>query len=247
MSAPVVIEGRNAVIEAMRSGMPLSRILMADGVKEGGAPAEIERLAREHGVRVERVNRRRLDSMSDHGSHQGVIAEAAPFKFATLDSVLSRVADSPRSLVIALDHITDPGNLGAVARSAEVAGADAVIVPSRRSAAVGPAAFKASAGALAHIPLVQETNLVRALERLKEAGYWVAGADGSARQSAWEAPLEGRLVLVMGGEGSGLSRLVKETCDFVVSLPVAGAVDSLNVAQATTVLAFEWVRRGRSN
>lgn len=246
MTATALIEGRNAVIEAMRSGMPLRRIMMADGVKQGEATVEIERLARERGVRVEQVDRRRLDSLSDHGAHQGVIAEATPFAFASLDAVLQRVADAPRSLVIALDHITDPGNLGAVVRSAEVAGADAVIVPSRRSAAVGPAAFKASAGALAHMPLVQETNLVRTLERLKEAGYWIAGADGAARQSAWDAPLEGRLVLVMGGEGSGLSRLVKQTCDYLVSLPVAGRVDSLNVAQATTVLAFEWVRRGRS-
>jgi 23S rRNA (guanosine2251-2'-O)-methyltransferase len=245
MTAPALIEGRNAVIEAMRSGMPLARILLAEGVKDSDATAEIERLAREHGVRVERIARRKLEALSDHGSHQGVVAEAAPFSFASLEAVLSRVGDAPKSLLIVLDHVTDPGNLGAVVRSAEVAGAHAVIVPSRRSAAVGPAAFKASAGALAHLPLVQETNLVRVLERLKEAGYWIAGADGTARQMAWDAPLEGRLALVMGSEGSGLSRLVRETCDFLVALPVAGRVDSLNVAQATSILAFEWVRRGR--
>ena len=239
------IEGRNAVIEALRSGMPLRRVLIAQGVT-GEAIAEIERLATRAQVRVERTARARLDSVSDHGSHQGVAAEAASFAYAPLEAVLERVADSPRSLLVALDQVTDPGNLGAVARCAEVAGADAVIVPARRSASVGSAAFKSSAGALAHLPLVQETNLVRALKRLKEAGYWIAGADGSARTLAWDAELDGRLVLVMGAEGSGLSRLVRETCDFLVALPVAGRVDSLNVAQATAVLAFEWVRRGRS-
>lgn len=239
-----VIEGRNAVIESLRSGLPIERILVAEGQKPGGALAEIERLARERSVEIVRTPKARLDKVSDHGSHQGVVAYARPFVFADLGAVLARNSGQDRSLIIALDHVTDPGNLGAVARSAEVAGADAVIVPSRRSAAVGPAAFKASAGALAHLPLCQETNLVRALERLKEAGYWIAGADGSAPQVAWDCDLDGRLVIVLGSEGEGLSRLARETCDFLVRLPVAGQVDSLNVAQAATVLAFEWVRRG---
>ncbi len=236
------IEGRNAVLEALRSGMPLRRILIADGAS-GEPVAAVERIAREKGVTVERAPKRKLDQCSERGAHQGVVAFAQEFPFADLGQIISAVEGKPESLVVVLDHITDPGNLGAVVRSVEVAGGDAVVIPTRRSASVGPGAYKTSAGALAHIPLVQETNLVRGIQRLKDAGFWVAGADARADQLAWDAPMEGRLVLVMGSEGEGLSRLVRESCDFLVRLPVAGRVDSLNVAQATSVLAFEWVRR----
>lgn len=238
------IEGRNAVREALRAGIPLRRVLVADGLKPDPVVEEITRLAGCASVSVSRVPRRELDRMSERGSHQGVLAEAEPFQFASLEDVIREAADSPRALIVALDHVTDPGNLGAVVRTAEVAGAAAVVVPERRSAAITPAAYKAAAGAFAHLPVVKETNLVRALERLKSAGFWVAGADASAEQTAWEAPLEGRIVLVLGSEGEGLSRLAREACDFMVRLPRAGKVDSLNVAQAAAVLMYEWVRRG---
>jgi len=237
-----VIEGRNAVLEALRSGMPLLRVLIAEGAS--GAPiADIEHAASKRSVPVTRVPKRKLDASSERGAHQGVIAYAEEFPFADLSRVIAATEGKKDSLVVVLDHINDSGNLGAIVRSVEVAGGDAVVIPKRRTASVGAGAYKTSAGALAHLPIVQEPNLVRAIERLKDAGYWVAGADAAAQQLAWEAPLEGRLVLVMGSEGQGLSRLVREKCDFLVGLPVAGSVDSLNVAQATTVLAFEWVRR----
>lgn len=239
-----VIEGRNAVLEALRAGAPVRRIMLAEG--SGGKPLdELVRLAQASGVKVERVSRRMLDDRSERGAHQGVLAELEPFAFTDLTDVIGRVGERSRSLVVVLDHVTDPGNLGAVARSLEVAGGDALIVPRHRSAAIGAGAYKTSAGALAHLPVVQEPNLVRALERLKDAGYWVAGADASGDKDLWEAPLDGRLALVLGSEGEGLSRLVREACDFLVGIPVAGRVDSLNVAQAATVLAFEWVRRAR--
>lgn len=237
------IEGKNAVLEALRAGVPLERILVADSAKADRVLDEVRRMAGADGVRVEMSPRRELDRMSERGAHQGVIAVARPFAYTVLETVLAASEDVPWSLIIALDHVTDPGNLGAVARTAEVVGADALVVPSRRSAAVTPAAWKAAAGALAHVPLVQETNLVRALERLKSHGYWVAGATEQAEQTAWDAPLEGRLVLVMGSEGEGLARLTKDTCDFLVRLPQVGRVGSLNVAQATTALAYEWLRR----
>lgn len=237
-----VIEGRNAVLEALRAGTPVTAVLLAAG-SAGGAVDEIRRLAETRAVAVRTVSRQVLDERSVRGAHQGVIAEVAPFSYTPLEEVLDAVGERDVSLVIVLDHITDEGNLGAVARSAEVAGADALVIPKARSAGVGPAAHKTSAGALAHLPVVREPNLVRVLERLKDAGYWIAGATGSADTLVWDAPLEGRLVLVMGSEGAGLSRLVEKACDFLVRLPVAGRVDSLNVAQATTVLAFEWVRR----
>ncbi len=236
-----LIEGRNAATEALRSGMPLLRVLIADGAS--GAPiAEIEQAAAQRGVPVTRVAKAKLDQSSERGAHQGVIVYAREFPFTDLGKVISSAEGKTDSLVVVLDHINDPGNLGAIVRSVEVAGGDAVIIPKRRTASVGPGAYKTSAGALAHLPIVQEPNIVRSIERLKDAGYWVAGADAAATQLAWDSPLEGRLVLVMGSEGDGLSRLVREKCDFLVGLPVAGKVDSLNVAQATAVLAFEWVR-----
>lgn len=240
-----IVEGRNAVAEALAAGLPLERVLIADGVRPDRTLDRVRKLALERGVPVAEKPRRELDSMSDHGAHQGVVAVARPFRYAELSDALGAAEGADRSLIVALDHVTDPGNLGAVARSAEAVGAHAIIVESRRSAGVTAAAFKASAGAVAHIPIVRVPNLTRALVALKDAGYWVAGASEHAEQSAWDAPLEGRLVLVMGAEGEGLSRLVRETCDFLVSLPVSGKVGSLNVAQAATVLGYEWARRGR--
>jgi 23S rRNA (guanosine2251-2'-O)-methyltransferase len=238
-----VIEGRNAVFEALRAGMPVRSVMIAEGTQPDRTLEEIARLAGEVGVAVTRVPKRELDAKSERGSHQGVIADAAPYKYASLDQVLAAAKGQERSLIIALDHITDPGNLGAIVRTAEVVGADGVLVANRRAAAVTPAAYKASAGALAHIALAQEANIVRSLQRCKDAGYWIAGASEHAEQSVWDAPLEGRVVLVMGSEGEGLARLTRETCDFLVSLPQAGKVGSLNVAQATTAIAYEWLRR----
>ncbi|MBA4370742.1 MAG: 23S rRNA (guanosine(2251)-2'-O)-methyltransferase RlmB [Coriobacteriaceae bacterium] len=240
-----VVEGRNAVAELLRSGAPVRRVLVADGVQVSGL-AEVERLAASAGVPVERRPRRDLDGMSPRGAHQGVVALTEPFGYASLGGIIGRAEGSERSLVIVLDHVTDPGNLGAVVRSAEVAGAAGVVVAKRRSAAIGPGAWKSSAGALAHVPVAQVTNLARALRELKDAGYWIAGASEHAEELAWDAPLDGRLVLVLGSEDRGLARLTAEACDFLVRLPVAGSVGSLNVAQAASVLAFEWVRRGRA-
>jgi len=239
----MLLEGRNAALEALRAGMPLKKVLIAEGTKADRTLDEIARRATEVGVPVTTVPRREIDRMSERGAHQGVVVEAAPFKFTHLCDVVACAEGKSESLVIALDHVTDPGNLGAVARSAEVVGAECVLVQKKRSAAITPAAWKSAAGALAHVPIVQEPNLVRALEAFKAAGFWVAGASERAPQSAWDAPLEGRIVLVMGSEGEGLSRLTLEKCDFLVSLPQAGKVGSLNVAQATTALAYEWMRR----
>ncbi len=241
--ATTTIEGRNAVIEALRAEVPLSRITVAEGTKPDRSLDEITRLANRAGVEVVLAPRRVLDAASERGNHQGVIAQARPFKYTPIEKVLAAVADRPRALIIALDHVTDPHNFGAVARTAEVVGAAAVLVTKKRSAPVTAAAYKASAGALAHVPVIQEPNLVRAIEQFKEVGFWVAGASEQASQTVWQAPLEGKIVLVMGSEGEGLARLTKENCDFLVGLPQAGRVGSLNVAQATTAIAYEWLRR----
>lgn len=237
------IEGRNAVAEALRSGALLTEILIADGVHADRTIDEIRGLAKQAGVTLRSVPRADLDARSGSRAHQGVIATVGPFRYSELTDVLGATAEKGESLLIVLDHVTDPGNLGAVIRSAEVAGADAVIVPRDRSATVTAVVHKASAGAVSHLRVARVANIARALSQMKDSGYWVAGADESAPADLWSAPLEGRTAIVLGSEGSGLSRLVRERCDYLVRIPVSGKVSSLNVAQAASVLAFEWVRR----
>lgn len=242
------IEGKNAVIEALRARMPIRRIFLA----EAQGPADrvrddIVRLATKDNVTIKKVTRRELDDKSDRGAHQGVIAEAAPFNFTALEQVLRATSGDKPALIIVLDHITDPGNLGAAVRSAEVIGAAAVVIPKRRMASITPAAWKAAAGAFAHMPIVQEANVAQTLKKLKDAGWWVAGASEHAKEDVWHSPLEGKIALVMGSEGKGLAQLTQQSCDFLVRLPQSGKVGSLNVAQAATALSYEWLRQNTMN
>jgi 23S rRNA (guanosine2251-2'-O)-methyltransferase len=237
-----IIEGRHAVLEALRAELPVSSILLAEGAAEKGL-ADIVREAHDRGIDVDRVGRRELDELSTRGAHQGVIARLDAFAYASIAEIVSSCEGESRALVVALDGVTDPQNLGAIARTVEVVGGDGLLVTKRRSAAVGAAAFKASAGALAHMPVAREPNLVRALERLKDEGFWVVGASETATESIWELDMPDRMALVVGSEGSGLSRLTEETCDFRVRVPVRGRTESLNVSQATTAVVYEWLRR----
>jgi 23S rRNA (guanosine2251-2'-O)-methyltransferase len=240
------IEGRHAVEELLRSGTRVRSLRVLDAPGKDAAPLDrIVRMAAEAGVPVERVGRRELDRDSERGAHQGVIAVAEPFRYAPLEALLSASGTGP-ALILALDHVMDPGNLGAVVRTADVVGAAGVIIAKDRSAEMTPSAYKAAAGAAEHLPIAREPNLSRALEQCKEAGFWVAGASEHAEKLAWDAPIEGRLVLVLGAEGTGLSRLVERGCDMLVRLPVAGSVGSLNVSNAAAVLAYEWLRRQRA-
>ncbi|MBF0925329.1 MAG: 23S rRNA (guanosine(2251)-2'-O)-methyltransferase RlmB, partial [Atopobium sp.] len=238
-----LIEGRRAVAEALTVGIPLKNALVqaASGQKD----QEIEALARQleqEGIPVERVAKPVLDSLSSHGAHQGVIVRTQPFAYADLSEIIQR-AGSENALVVVLDHVTDEGNFGAIVRSAEVVGAAGVVIANARAARVGVGAYKTSAGAVLHLQIAQVSNLPRALEELKSAGFWTCGSTEHATQSVWEAPMGGRLALVMGSEGSGISRLMLEKCDFTCKLPQFGQVESLNVAQATTVMCYEWLRR----
>jgi 23S rRNA (guanosine2251-2'-O)-methyltransferase len=237
------VEGRHAVEDLLRCGRKVERVRIAEGAKAAEGLDAIVRLATAAGVRVDRVPRHELDRDSERGAHQGVIAEAAPFRYAVLGDVLARTATSDASLIIALDHVTDPGNLGAVVRTADAVGAACVLIAKDRAAAMTPSAHKAAAGSAERVPVVRETNLPRALEAAKEAGFWVAGASEHTGTLAWDAPLEGRMVLVLGAEGAGLSRLVERACDLLVRLPVVGDVGSLNVSSAAAVLGYEWLRR----
>jgi 23S rRNA (guanosine2251-2'-O)-methyltransferase len=235
------IEGPNAVREVLQSGRRVMELRVAEGA--GRAVEPLIAIARAAGVAVSVVPRKALDAESERGAHQGVVALVEPFRYTPLGAMLDRTAGHEASLLIALDHVTDPGNLGAVMRTASVVGADGVIVPKDRAAAMTPSAYKAAAGGAEDVPVAREPNLVRALEDAKAAGFWVAGASEHAETLAWDAPLDGRLVLVLGAEGEGLSRLVERTCDMLVRLPVTGPVGSLNVSAAAAVLAYEWRRR----
>jgi len=247
----MLLEGKHAVLEALRVRVPLAEIYIAQTERSAASLAadrtfvEIEEYARMGKIPIKHLPRRALDDMSERGAHQGVIAKAAPFSYTPLSQVERETRNRDNALIIVLDHVTDPGNLGAIARSAAITGALGVVVARNRAAAITPAAHKAAAGALSLVPVSQENNIARALEFLKKEGFWVAGASEKAEQIAWDAQLTGKIALVVGAEGTGLSRLVTETCDFLVKLPQTGPLDSLNVAQATTALAYEYLRQTR--
>jgi 23S rRNA (guanosine2251-2'-O)-methyltransferase len=238
------IEGRHPIEEALAAGVPLAELMVADRL----APSErdvdplIEK-ARAAGVPARLVPRDVLDRLSAHGAHQGVMATMRPYAYATLDDLVHRAAGKANALIVICDHVTDPGNLGAIIRSAEVVGADGVLIPNRRAAEVTATAYKSSAGAAAHLPVAREANLASCCQRLKDEGFWIAGASEHAQDDVWHAPLEGRIALVLGSEGDGISRLMLDRCDFLVRLPQRGRVESLNVAQSGTALMYEWLRR----
>ena len=241
------IEGKRPIIEALRAGMPLKSVLMADNVQQDGQIKDILRKARQHGVKVKMVSRKMLDERSERGSHQGVMAEALPFPYANMTEIIAaaneRAEQRGSALVVVLDHVTDAGNLGAIARSAEIVGASGLVIPNKRSARVTAATYKSSAGAINYIKVSQVANIASTLERLKKEGFWVAGASEQAQHCVWEAPLYGKIALVMGNEAEGLSQLTMKECDFLAKLPQEGRVASLNVAQAATAIMYEWMRQ----
>lgn len=237
-----LIEGRRACAEALEGGLPLKRALVAMGGEQDQTLVSLVRRLEAAGVPVERVPKGRLDALSSHGAHQGIVVQTRPFAYAELSDVIANAGDG-HALVVLLDHVTDEGNFGAIVRSAEVVGAAGVVIAKARAAGVGVGAYKTSAGAVLHVPIAQVSNLATAIDELKRAGFWVAGSTEHATQDVWSTPLEGRLCLVMGSEGSGISQLVRRKCDFECRLPQRGRVESLNVAQAATVMCYEWLRR----
>jgi 23S rRNA (guanosine2251-2'-O)-methyltransferase len=235
--------GRRAVLEVLRSGRPVSRILVAPGAKVPGVVGEILREARARAVVVQTVDRRHLDALARGILHQGVAAVVPAVAPVTVDDLLERIKDRGEApFLMVLDGVEDPHNLGAVIRTAEAAGAHGIIVPKRRAAGLSPAVVRASAGAAAHLPVAQAGNLVAALERLKARGVWVVGADPSGAERYDTAALTPPIALVVGGENRGLHRLVRERCDRVVRIPLRGQVASLNVSVAAALLLYEVTR-----
>lgn len=244
MSDWFVIEGRNPVLEALASGRPVKEVLIAEGSR-GRAILEVEEAAARRGVPVRRVPRHQLERVAETSAPQGVVALAAPISYTPLEQVLEAARAGP-GLLLVCDGIVDPRNLGALIRTADAAGAHGVIVPKHRAAGLTATVMKASAGAAAHVPVAQVVNVPRTLHLLKEHGYWVAGAAAEGSIPYWEADFRAATALVVGSEGKGLSRLVAETCDFLVSIPMYGAVSSLNASVAGAVLLYEAVRQRRT-
>jgi len=238
------IFGRHPVLEALRAGRSIDRLYLAEGAKATGIVDEILRLAQASGVTVTWIDRRALDRLAEGANHQGVLAEAQEFTYATLDDVVQSAARGTAfPLLVALDALEDPQNFGTLLRSADAVGADGILIPLHRAVGVTPAVEKSSAGAVAHLPIARVTNLSRALVTLKESGYWIVGLDHTGPELYDRFPVDSPLVLVVGAEGKGLGRLVRESCDLLVRLPMRGHVESLNAAVAGSIVLYDILRR----
>ncbi len=238
-----LIEGRNAVIEALRAGTAIDKIYLARGETDATL-GHIASTARNKGVVVTEADRRKLDGMSRTKSHQGVIAVAAVREYADVDDILGAAREKGEPpLVVVCDELSDPHNLGAVIRTAECAGAHGVIIPKRRSAGLTAIVAKTSAGAVSYLPVARVPNLTAVLKQLKEEGLWVFGADAAGGTRLYDADLKGPAAIVIGSEGDGMGRLVREQCDFLVSIPMKGRLNSLNASAAAAVVLYEAVRQ----
>lgn len=238
----LTIEGRNAVLEAFRAGKTIDKLFVLDGCQDGPVRS-IVREAKKKDTIIQFVAKERLDQMSETGKHQGVIAYAAAYHYAQVEEMLQAAEEEgvPPFLIL-LDGIEDPHNLGAIIRTANLAGAHGVIIPKHRAAGLTATVAKTSAGALNYTPVAKVTNLGKTMEELKEKGMWFVCADMGG-ESMYRLDLKGPMGLVIGNEGSGVGRLVKEKCDFIASIPMKGDIDSLNASVAAGVLAYEIVRQ----
>lgn len=238
-----LIEGRNAVNETMRAGRAIDKLFVSRGSNDPALGRIISR-AKDNGIAVVTVDRRKLDEMSVTGSHQGVIAVAAVTQYASIDDIFALAADrGEEPFVIVCDEISDVHNLGAIIRSAECAGAHGVIIPKRRSAGLTAVVGKTSAGAAEYLPVARVPNIPATLREIKERGLWVYGAAAEGSSEMWKTDLRGPVCLVIGSEGDGMSRLVRECCDVLVSIPMRGRVSSLNASAAAAVLIYEVLRQ----
>lgn len=242
MTEEFTIEGRNAVLEAFRAGKTIDKLYVQDGVKDGPIQSII-REAKKQDTIVNFVSRERLNQLSEEGHHQGVIAHAAAYEYAEVEDILKAAEEKGEPpFIFLLDGIEDPHNLGAIIRTANLAGAHGVIIPKRRASGLTAVVAKTSAGALNYTPVAKVTNLAATIEELKEKGLWFVCADMNG-ELMYRLNLKGPVGLVIGGEGDGVGRLVREKCDMVASIPMKGDIDSLNASVAAGVLAYEIVRQ----
>ncbi len=238
-----VVAGRNPVVEVLSGDRDVERVFIADGSE--GSVSKIVALAKEQGVIVDFVPKEKIDAMAPGVKHQGVVAKVSEYKYAEMDDVFAKAeASGEDPFIIILDEISDPHNLGAIIRTAECAGAHGVVIPKRRAASLTQTVALSAAGAIENMPVVQVTNLARTIEELQAKGLWVGAADMDG-ETYYEANLTGPIAIVIGNEGKGVGRLVKEKCDFVLSIPMYGRINSLNASNAAAVLMYG-IRRARS-
>lgn len=236
------IEGRNAVIEAFRAGKPIDKIFVLDGCQDGPV-STIKREAKKKDVMIKYVTKERLDQISETGKHQGVIAYAAAYEYAELEDIFDKAKEKGEDpFIMILDNIEDPHNLGAIIRTANLAGAHGVIIPKNRAVGLTATVARTSAGALNFTPVVKVTNISKTIQELKNRGLWFVCADMGGTEM-YKLNLKGPIGLVIGNEGDGVSRLVRENCDMIASIPMKGDIDSLNASVAAGVLAYEIVRQ----
>ncbi|MCI0706377.1 MAG: 23S rRNA (guanosine(2251)-2'-O)-methyltransferase RlmB [Ignavibacteriae bacterium] len=242
-----IIFGRQPVIEALKSGVPVEKILILFGTK-GNAIEKIRALAKQHGVPVSEADKQKFRGYADESTTQGVIAFLAQAPFAELEDLLAaaKQKNEPAFLLI-LDELEDPHNVGALIRTAECAGVHGVIVPKHHSASIGETVAKTSAGASLHVPIARVSNIVQAMEELKENGVWIIGTAMEGDRTYYEADYKGPIAIVVGNEGKGIRRLVKEKCDFLVKIPLYGKIESLNASVAGALVMFEAVRQQKSD
>jgi 23S rRNA (guanosine2251-2'-O)-methyltransferase len=239
-----IIGGRNAVLEALKSSRRQIVELMISESSDDRRLRAAMKIARRKGIRVSFHSRKELDELAHGLNHQGIIAVASPMEYSPLDEIIERAfLPGTQPLIVVLDHIQDPHNLGAIIRTAEAVGAHGVVIPKKRAVGVTPAVVKTSSGATDHIPIARVSNIVQSLERLKDKGVWTIGLIPDADRTIYQVDLTGPIALVIGGEGEGISRLVSERCDLLASIPMSGKVGSLNASVAAAVAMYEVFRQ----
>jgi len=233
-----LIEGRNPVLEALKSGREIDKLFVQKGIGQGSI-RQIIAIAREKNILIKEVDRAKLDGLSQTKNHQGVIASAAMYKYYEVDEILQLARDKGEDpFIVILDEITDNNNLGSILRTADAAGVHGIIIPKRRSVGLTPAVAKISAGAIEYVPVAKVTNLNQTIKELKDEGLWIVGADMGG-ETYYNTDMTGPIALVIGSEGEGLGRLVKENCDFLVSIPMKGKISSLNAAVSAAIIMYE--------
>ncbi len=237
------VEGRNPVMEAIKGGREIDKILIAKGSDQGSIN-KIIGMAKDKKLVIQYVEKAKLDAMSETKAHQGVIALVTPYEYKTVEDIIKVAEDRNEDpFIIILDEIEDPHNLGAIIRTAECVGAHGVIIPKRRAVGLTPIVIKASAGAVEHMNIAKVPNIASTIEELKERGIWIYGADMGGEQDYFDRDLTGPIAIVVGSEGKGIGRLIKEKCDFLVKIPMAGKVASLNASVAASVMMYEVLRQ----
>ena len=238
-----IIEGRNAVIEALKSERTIEQILIAKG-DTGGSINVVLGIAKEKGIVVKEVERKKLDKLSENRAHQGVVAIATSYNYYTVQDIINYAKEKgEKPFIIVLDEIEDPHNFGAILRTAEVCGVHGIIIPKRRSVGVTPVVYKTSAGAVEHIKIAKVTNINNVLDELKEDGIWVYGADMDGDKFCFEEKLDSSIAIVIGNEGKGISKLTKAKCDVLIKIPMVGNVNSLNASVAAGIIMYEAVKQ----